>query len=333
MLLSNITNIAPRNTIVDTFSGNGSQTVFILSQNPGTKNNTLVNISGVTQQKSTYSVSGTTLTFTTAPPSGTANIEVVSSCVTVGQIPADGSVTTAKLAFDGGALSGFRNVIINGNFNINQRGYVSGAAVGTALYGHDRWKMPGSADTYTYSTTANVTTVTIPAGKVLRQVIEGLNLQSGTYVLSWTGTAQGKIGAGSYGASGITGTATGGTDLTIEFGPGTVSKVQFEFGPVATPFEARPVGTELALCQRYCFICTPFLAAYFAGGVSPSAPIIFPVKMRAIPTIIIGSVITSGGTATGAGVQGTTTTDTSFYLVISTGAGYYQAPLTATAEL
>ena len=33
----------------------------------------------------------------------------------------DNAVTTDKLAFDGGALSGFRNVIINGGFNINQK--------------------------------------------------------------------------------------------------------------------------------------------------------------------------------------------------------------------
>ena len=197
----------------------------------------------------------------------------------------DGDITNAKLAFDGGALSGFRNVIINGNFGINQRAYASGAAVGAGLYGHDRWKMAASGDTYTFSTTANVTTVTIPAGKVLQQVIEGLNLQSGTYVLSWTGTAQGKIGAGSYGASGITGTATGGTNLTIEFGPGTVSKVQLELGTVATPFEARPYGAELALCKRYAQ-WIPFSVYFHSYGASEimgwNVP--FPVEMRATPT-------------------------------------------------
>ena len=158
---------------------------------------------------------------------------------------------SAVTSINGGQLAGLRNRIINGNFGVNQRMYASGAAVGANLYGHDRWKMAASADTYTFSTTANVTTVTIPAGKVLRQVIEGLNLESGTFVLSWVGTAQGKIGAGAYGASGVTGSITGGTDTTIEFGPGTVSKVQFEFGSVATVFEQRPYGMELALCKRY----------------------------------------------------------------------------------
>lgn len=153
--------------------------------------------------------------------------------------------------FNGGQLAGMRNLIINGAFNINQRVYASGAAVGALLYAHDRWKMAASADTYTFSTTANKTTVTIPAGKVLQQVVEGLNLQTGTYVLSWEGTAQGKIGAGAYGNTGLTNTITGGVDTTIEFGPGTVSNVQLEWGTRASPFERRFLGLELQLCQRY----------------------------------------------------------------------------------
>lgn len=142
----------------------------------------------------------------------------------------------------------FKNKIINGNFAINQRAYVSGAAVGSGLYGHDRWKMAASGDTYTFTGS----TITIPASKTLAQTIEGANLQTGTYTLSWTGTAQGKIGGGSYGASGITGSITAGTDTTITFNTGTVSNVQLEFGSTATAFEYRPIGIELALCQRYC---------------------------------------------------------------------------------
>ena len=86
------------NINVDTFSGNGSTTAFTLSSDPSTKNNTAVYISGVYQQKSTYSVSGTTLTFTTAPPTGTSNIEVAYSTPLAIGTPSDGTVTTAKLA-------------------------------------------------------------------------------------------------------------------------------------------------------------------------------------------------------------------------------------------
>lgn len=62
---------------VDVFSGNGSTTGFTLSSAPSSENFTFVYVSGVYQAKSAYSVSGTTLTFSSAPASGTNNIEVV----------------------------------------------------------------------------------------------------------------------------------------------------------------------------------------------------------------------------------------------------------------
>ena len=64
---------------VQNFSGTGSATQFTLSQTPASENNTQVYISGVYQQKDTYSLSGTTLTFSEAPSSGTDNIEVVTA--------------------------------------------------------------------------------------------------------------------------------------------------------------------------------------------------------------------------------------------------------------
>ena len=42
--------------------------------------------------------------------------------------------------------------------------------------------------------------------------------------------------------------------------------VQLEVGTVATPFERRPFGTELALCQRYCEFGGGVLNAYYTGG-------------------------------------------------------------------
>ena len=52
------------------FTGNGSATAYTLSQDPKSENNTQVYINGVYQQKTDYTVSGTTLTFDTAPVSG-----------------------------------------------------------------------------------------------------------------------------------------------------------------------------------------------------------------------------------------------------------------------
>ena len=99
------TGLGATNVNVDTFNGTGSATAFTLTSDPTTKNNTAVYISGVYQQKSTYSVSGTTLTFSTAPPSGTANIEVAYSTPLAIGTPSDGTVTAAKLATTGTADS------------------------------------------------------------------------------------------------------------------------------------------------------------------------------------------------------------------------------------
>ena len=63
-------------TVLNSFTGDNSTTAFTLSTNPGDENNTSVFIGGVYQNKTTYSVSGTTLTFSEAPATA-AEIEVV----------------------------------------------------------------------------------------------------------------------------------------------------------------------------------------------------------------------------------------------------------------
>src|SRR5210317_1719260 len=61
----------------ETFSGDGSTTSFTLSTAISDEANTQVYIDGVYQSKLNYSTSGTSLAFSTAPPTGTNNIEVV----------------------------------------------------------------------------------------------------------------------------------------------------------------------------------------------------------------------------------------------------------------
>ena len=52
------------------FTGDGSTTDFTLSQDPKSENNTQIYINGVYQQKTDYTVTGTTLAFDTAPDTG-----------------------------------------------------------------------------------------------------------------------------------------------------------------------------------------------------------------------------------------------------------------------
>lgn len=145
---------------------------------------------------------------------------------------------------------GFKNLLINSLFSINQRA-VSGTVVLPALaYGHDRWKAGVAGCTYTFSASAGVTTITIISG-TLRQFIEGDSIRAGTHTLSWQGTAQANINGGVAGPTGISGILTGGAQAYVEFGAGTVRLPQLEFGGLATPNEYRPFGVEYALCQRY----------------------------------------------------------------------------------
>ena len=69
---------APTTITRQVFSGTGSQTVFTLASDPGALGNSAqVYIGGVYQQRSTYTIAGTTLTFSAAPVAGTGNIEFV----------------------------------------------------------------------------------------------------------------------------------------------------------------------------------------------------------------------------------------------------------------
>jgi hypothetical protein len=184
---------------------------------------------------------------------------------------------------------GVRNAIINGNPIINQRGYVSGTATsGANQYTLDRWRVVTSGQSITWTDSGNVRTVTAPAGGV-EQVIEGINLITGTYTLNWTGTATATV-AGTSVAKGGNVSITGGTDTTVRFSSGTVSLVQFETGTIATLFERRSYGVELGLCQRY-FSTGTSMPAFnnagpgFGGNDYPTNATLFSARMRIVPTV------------------------------------------------
>jgi hypothetical protein len=72
----NISGIGAASYQVNNFTGTGSQTVFTLSATSFGEDYTFVYINGVYQNKNTYTVSGTSLTFSEAPPV-TSKIEVM----------------------------------------------------------------------------------------------------------------------------------------------------------------------------------------------------------------------------------------------------------------
>jgi len=84
---------------VDYFSGNGSTTAFTLSIAPASVNSLDVQVSGVSQSPQTYTVSGTTLTFSAAPPTGSSNIVVRHLGIAgIPNTPSASSVTSSSLS-------------------------------------------------------------------------------------------------------------------------------------------------------------------------------------------------------------------------------------------
>jgi hypothetical protein len=121
--------------LTDTFSGNGSTVAFTMQVAPATTSSILVAITGVTQDPSTYSVVGTTLTFSAAPPTGTSNISVRYL-----GIPASGVTTTAyRTVTDFTATAGQTSFTVPsytvGYIDVYRNGVRLGAADYTATTG------------------------------------------------------------------------------------------------------------------------------------------------------------------------------------------------------
>ena len=95
---------ATSSTFIDEFNGDGSDTTFTLTRTPAANsaNNFAVFVDNVYQRYGSsyaYTVVGDVLTFTSAPPSGTNNIQCIQlNGVNTLNTIADGSVTSAKIA-------------------------------------------------------------------------------------------------------------------------------------------------------------------------------------------------------------------------------------------
>ena len=82
--------------VVDEFTGDGSTAAYTLSVTPLNENNTFVYLDGVYQEKSTYSVSGNTLTFGANVTSG-HSIEIVTPQVAQVNQPAVASIDNVNM--------------------------------------------------------------------------------------------------------------------------------------------------------------------------------------------------------------------------------------------
>lgn len=209
------------------------------------------------------------------------------------------------------------NLIYNGGFTVNQRGYVSSANIAVGGFGHDRWKGGAAGGTYSFSQLNSNTTITVASGKSLIQVIAPADVQFSTYTLSWSGNAQGRYGvntatpAGSYVSSPILieGQSPGVT-MSVEFNTGTLGNIFLNAGPVITTYVPRTYQQELALCQRFYVQYGGTTTNENLGGFGYSdttttgrISVSFPVQLRATPTLITNTPLSSYNCINGSGAS------------------------------
>jgi hypothetical protein len=195
----------------DYFNGTGSQTAFTLSRTVASVNDIQATVNNVVQvPNDAYTISGTTITFTSAPSAGTQNVYVrYLSTTTQAITPSQGTVSWSTLNSDVQQDLGisYKNRIINGNMVIDQRNAGASVTGSTAQpYTLDRWQAVSTQNSkYTVQQDAGAVTppvgfndylgvtsssaYSVTSGDVflIRQSIEGFNIAD----LGW-GTANAK---------------------------------------------------------------------------------------------------------------------------------------------
>lgn len=188
--------------VTDTFSGNGSTTAFTMSVAPANTSSVLVAITGVLQDPSTYSVNGTTLTFTAAPPTGTGNISVRYL-----GIPASGVTTTAYRTVTEFTATAGQTTFTPSSYTV---GFINVYRNGALLGSADYTATNGTTVVLAKGANANdlVTVESFLVSSVLNAIPATAGSVSSTYLAG--GAALANIGAAgitqSYLATGVAGT-------------------------------------------------------------------------------------------------------------------------------
>jgi len=251
--------------LTDSFNGNGSTTAFTMSVAPATSSSILVVITGVTQNPTTYSVVGTTLTFSTAPPSGTANISVRYL-----GIPASGVTTSAYRTLTEFTATASQTTFTPPSYTV---GFIAVYQNGVML---------GSAD-YTAS---NGTTVVLAVGALVGDLIstESFYVSSVLNALPVTGgTISGNlVVTGTASITGVT-TLTGGLNTPLAVTSGGTGSTSTTYCALATN-----VSGTLPVANGGTGVTTSTGSGANVLGTSPTLT---------TPTFDSASLVTISGTA------------------------------------
>lgn len=150
----------------DYFNGTGSQTAFTLSRTVNSPNDVEAVVNNVVQQpNSGYTISGTTITFTSAPSAGSSNIYVRYLSTTT-QTITPSQATVSDSSFNSNIANrtyAFKNRIINPGMVIDQRNAGASITPTNNQYTTDRWQFC-SSQASKFTAQQNQGAVTLPAG-------------------------------------------------------------------------------------------------------------------------------------------------------------------------
>ena len=168
--------------LTDTFSGTGAQVAFTMTVAPANTSSIIIAVTGVVQDPSTYSVSGTTLTFSAAPPSGTSNISVRYL-----GIPASGVTTTAYRTVTNTTATASQTSFTIPSYTV---GYVDVYRNGVYLPTTDYTATTGTTVVLNTGATSGdtITTISFYVSSVLNAIPATAGSVATSYLASTTGT-------------------------------------------------------------------------------------------------------------------------------------------------